>query len=405
MDVFVVRQPILDRARRTYAYTLVVRGAQTNVFRRPPAEDATAITAALGKLLSGRSLTGKRRAFLNLTRDTLVAARASIARHPSVAFEVPASGLDPELVEACRHLRRGGRLIAVGGVAPGSWSSELVQLADFVKVDFSRSSLTDRNTLAAHFRRLGVRLVAQNVSTPADWRQAQEAGYDYFEGEAFFRPVLVTDGEIPVSRLNVLRILHEIYQPDADLARIERVIRAEVSMPLKLLTYVNTSAGYGFRQKLTSVRQALLLMGVEGIRRWAAVIALADAAGDAAREVVVASVVRARFCELLAADAGLGTRAEDAFLMGLFSLLDTLVGRPLHELLAPLAIADEVREALLNGRNTLRRILELVIAYERADWNAVVRWAVTLTLDPRVIPDRYCAAVEWAQTVAIDPPR
>ena len=91
--------------------------------------------------------------------------------------------------------------------------------------------------------------------------------------------------------------------------------------------------------------------------------------------------------------------------MGLFSLLDTLVGRPFGELLAPLSIADDVRDALLNGRNTLRRILELVIAYERADWNGVLRWALTLTLDPRVIPDRYCAAIEWAQSVAADPPR
>jgi EAL and modified HD-GYP domain-containing signal transduction protein len=399
MEVFVARQPIFDRSRRTYAYELLFRAARTDAFEHPDPDVASLrVIDTAFFLIGAKRITGRRRAFVNMTRDTLVKGYAGILPSPSIVIEVLESVVaDAEVIEACRALRKTGHLIALDDVAPGAWSPELLKVADIVKVDFAQTDPAGRRDLARRFRLLGLRLVAEKVETEDDFRQALEAGYDYFQGYFFSKPSIVTSRDVPTSRLNLLRLLHTLNQPDADLGQIEAIIKCEVSLSLKLLTYMNLAA-FAFRQRVMSVQQALLLLGVNGIRKWASVIALADAGGDKPFELVVASVVRAKFCEQLAVDARLG--AEPAFFMGLFSMLDALLGRPLPELLDALAMAEDVRHALLGGMNALRRIYEVVLAYERGDWDAVVGWAASLGLDPNAIPGRYFAAVEWGNSTS-----
>lgn len=401
MEAYVARHPIFDRSRRTYAYELLFRSADTNVFAHPDPDVASLRVIDTAFFLIGtKRITGRRRAFVNFTRDTLVKGYASIIPSPSIVIEVLETVVpDDEVLEACRSLRRAGHVIALDDVVSGSCSPELVKVADIIKVDFAQVGAADRRDLVRRFRPLGLRLLAEKVETEEDWRQAVDAGYDYFQGYFFCKPAIVSGRDVPTSRLNILRLLHTLNQPDADLGQIEAMIKHEVSLSLKLLTYMNLAA-FGFRQPVTSVRQALLMLGMGGIRKWASVVALAEAGGDKPFELVVASVVRAKFCEQLAVDAGLGAQAEDAFFMGLFSMLDALLGRPLAELLESLAMADDVRHALLGGANAVRRIYELALAYERGDWDGAIGWAATLALDERMLPERYCAAVEWGNSTA-----
>ena len=400
MDVFVVRQPIFDRSRRTYAYQVTCRAARDPLSHTDPDREALGVTDAASQLIGARHLTGRHRAFLNFSRDTLVRGHTAILPSASLVIEVAAAaGADAAVIDACGVLRKAGRLIALDGVAADGPSPALLKVADIVKVDFARTRDSQRRALARRFRGLGIRLIATKVATEDDWRQARDAGYEYGEGDCFSKPAVTTTRDVPLSRLHVLQLLHKIYQPDAELAQIEAIVRSEVSLALKLLTYLN-SAAFGLRQRVTSVRQALLLIGVNGIRQWASAIAVADAAGNVPFELVVTSIVRAKFCELLAADAGMGARAEDAFFLGLFSMLDVLLGRPRAALVGTLSVADDVRHALLGGANPLRRLFELVLAYERGDWNGAVGWAATLTIPIATIPDRYCASLEWGNAMA-----
>jgi EAL and modified HD-GYP domain-containing signal transduction protein len=405
VDVFVVRQPIFDRSRRTHAYELIFRAIRAHGFARAdPDAVLRQVVEDASDLIGRKRIAGGRRTFLNFDRDTLVAAHAAIIAAPMIVVEVAGTAVpDAGVLDACRSLRKAGRLIALAGVVAGGWSPELVKLADIVTIDFGRTEEGDRRKLSKHFRALGFRVIATRLETDEDWRQATEAGYDYFGGDFFAKPVMVS-GDIPVGRLNVLRLLHGIYQPDADLGQIERIIKSEVSLSMKLLTYMN-SAAFGLRQRVTSIGQALLLLGVSGIRKWASVLAVAQAGGDRPFELVVTSVVRAKFCEQLAIDAGERARADDAFFLGLFSMLDALLGRPLREVLDTLTIADDVRHALLGGHNAMRRLYDLVLAYERGDWHGVVGWAATLRIGERTIPERYCAALEWGNALAAVEPR
>jgi EAL and modified HD-GYP domain-containing signal transduction protein len=406
MDVFVARQPIFDRSRRTYAYELLFRTGRTGGFDHPDPDQASVRILEVAFLLIGvERLTGGRRAFVNFTRDNLVKGYASVVPSPSIVIELLESvPPDDEVLDACRALREAGHLIALDDVVYGQVPSDLVSVADIVKVDFVQNGPRERRLLAEQFRPRGLRLLAEKIETPADYREALDAGYDYFQGYFFRRPTIVVGKDVPASRLNLLQLLHEIHKPEADLGYIETVIKREVSLTLKLLTYMNLAA-FGFRQRIASVRQALMMLGLRGIRRWASVIALADASDDKPFELVVNSVVRAKFCEDLTGRIGLADHAEDAFFVGLFSLLDAILGRPLPDLLARLPVGDDVRQTLLGADSNVRRIYEIVLAYERGDWEEVSRLAGILGLDESAIPETYLHAVGWGNSTAyMEPP-
>jgi EAL and modified HD-GYP domain-containing signal transduction protein len=401
LDVFVARQPIFDRSRRTFAYELLFRDGRTDTYVAPDPDQASLrVLDAAFFLIGPEQITGGKPAFVNFTRDTLVKGYAAIVPSPSIVIELLETvEPDPEVLEACASLRRAGHLVALDDVVQGAVPPALLEVVDIVKVDFLLNGPRERRELAQEYRPRGLRLLAEKVETEEDWRQALDAGYDYFQGYFFSRPVIMARKDVPPLRTNLLKLLHEINRPDVEVAHVEAIIKREVSLTLKLLTYMNL-AGFGFRQKVTSVRQALLLLGTHGLRKWASVVALADAGTDKPFELVVTSVVRAKLCERLASRALRDDLADDGFFLGLFSMLDVLFGRPLQEVLDTVPVAEHVRNALLGEDGPLRRLFEVAVAYERGEWAEVSRLASALALDEREFPELYLRAIEWGNSTA-----
>lgn len=396
---FVTRQPIFDRFRRTYGYELLFRTDPVNQLPDPdPDRDSLKVIDRAFFLPGLESITGGKRAFVNFTRDTLVEGYATLIPAESIVVKllenVPP---DAEVLDACRTLRKAGHRIALDHVVLGSWFEELAEVADIITVDFSLCAGRERRQIVRDIRPLGLKMLADKVETPEDSVQAFEAGYDYFQGYFFSRPTVVAGKQVPVSKLNILQLLREIHRPETNVRQIEEILKREVALPLKLLTYIN-SAAFGFKRRISSVAQALLILGESGVRKWASVAALSDMGRDTPFELVVTSVVRARLCEVLAAKVGLGARAEDAFLMGLFSMIDALLDRPLTEAVNTLPVADDVRSALLGGDSPLRPVYNLVLDYERGQWDRVSEVSAALSLDEGAIRELYLDAVEWGNS-------
>jgi EAL and modified HD-GYP domain-containing signal transduction protein len=162
------------------------------------------------------------------------------------------------------------------------------------------------------------------------------------------------------------------------------------------LRYIN-SAYFSLRGPVNTLAQAMGLMGEDNLRKWASLVALAQLGQDKPDELIVSSLVRAKFLEDLAASAGLRGRENEVFLMGLFSLLETLVGRPLAEVIDDIPISPEVKAALRGEPGRLRDLLELALAYERGDWAASVRLADSLGLEEAKVPGQYLSALRWSQ--------
>jgi c-di-GMP-related signal transduction protein len=248
---------------------------------------------------------------------------------------------------------------------------------------------------AKRLTRQGIKLLAEKVETWAEYRAAADLGYSYFQGYFFCRPETLCRPTLAPSRVNYLRLLEELNRPEIDCSRVEHVIKQEAPLALRLLSYMN-SAQPGCRAKVTSIKQAALMLGPKNLRRWANITALMGLSDNKPPELFVISIIRARFCELMGLKADLGHTKLDLFLIGLLSLLDAILDRPLEEALAEFAVSEHVRSAILGGTSPAGQASALARAYECGDWVRISAAARNLNVPGPEVADAYCEAVEWS---------
>ena len=203
---------------------------------------------------------------------------------------------------------------------------------------------------------------------------------------------------MPSYKTQYMRILHELGRPDMDFQRMEQIIKHDVAFSFKLLKYINSSY-FGFKKTVDSVRQALVLLGAQQIRQWLFLLILRELGKDRPEEIMVLSVIRAKFGENLARKANLPPdMISHAFTMGMFSLLDCFFQRPLDEVLAELPITEEIKLALAGSDHSLGIIFRLISAYEKGEWEAVSAYAARLHISELEIPDLYLQTLQWIET-------
>jgi hypothetical protein len=241
-------------------------------------------------------------------------------------------------------------------------------------------------------------MLAEKVETQEEFEWAFDAGYQYFQGYFFARPAIMRGRKIPAAKLLCLRVLAEVQQAEPDFARLETLVSSDVSLSYSLLLYVN-SALFSWATEISSINRAILALGEEGIRRWAALAALPILASDKPSELVTLSLVRARFCELM---AGLLRNAEPnlAFLMGLFSLLDGISDLPIPEALVKVHAAPAITGALTGTAppgDPYSNVYRMVCRYEAGDWDEVTALAANSGIKTSQIAEAYAESTLWAQ--------
>jgi EAL and modified HD-GYP domain-containing signal transduction protein len=307
---------------------------------------------------------------------------------------------DPEVIEACRKLREQGYQVALDDFVYRPGCEELLDVADLVKIEIQSMPRPEQKLLVRACRGRGLETLAEKVETYEEFEWAREAGYDYFQGYFFARPVVMRGRQIPAAKLHCLRLLQEAHRPELDFERLEKLILEDVSLSYQLLRYVNSPL-FALTSRIRSIRQALMFFGENDLRKWIALATLARTAEDKPGELIRHSLVRARFCESVAGMLEKGLK-QSAFLMGLFSFLDALIDRPLQETLSEISLAPEIA-AVLSGQappdDPLALIYDLVRAYEVADWPGVEEVARRLGVAVSGLGEVYCAAAGWAAQV------
>lgn len=397
-DVFIARQPILDHKNRTFGYELLFRSGLDNVYGGgdPDAASSHVIADSLGVMGLG-TLTGGRRAFINVTRNILLRGYVEMLPSSAVIVELLEDIVaDAEVLEACEQLRAKGFMIALDDVVCAEQLAPLLPLADLVKVDFLGADAPARRAIVRQVAGRRVRLLAEKVETPDAHRQALAEGFSLFQGFYFSRPVVVAGRDLPGYKANYLRVLQEVVRPELDLEGLGEIVEREMGLSYKLLRYVN-SAGFGLRSTVRSVPHALMMLGQAGARMWASLMLVTALAREKPEELVLEAAVRAKLCESLAHAAGLERRAEDLFMVGLFSLVDAVLDRPMAVALEDLPLADDARAALLGADNPLGRVHACAVAQLRGDWPRVSVLAGALGVEEAILPGLGLAALRWAQ--------
>jgi EAL and modified HD-GYP domain-containing signal transduction protein len=396
MDTFIARQPIFDAQRRVYGYELLFRSGLDNVFRHPDPNQATSKVLTDSFFLLGMPiLTGGKRAFINITRDILLKEYLFLVPKDLVVAEILETVTpDPDVIAACKKLRRAGYLLAMDDFIYKEDYRPLIELTDFIKVDFLSAREDELLSLVHDFAPQGIRFLAEKVETPETFQHALEIGYEFFQGYFFSKPTILSGKDVPAYKLHYLQILQEIHHPEMNFKRLGGIIKQEISISFKLLRYIN-SAYFGLRNKITSIMQALVLLGEKEIKNWVSLIALANMGQDKPEEVVVQAIIRAKFCESLASYVRLKHRCEDLFLMGMLSLIDAILDRPLPDILKEIPVAGDIKGALLGEGNALGDVYRYVQTYEKGDWDELYKQSANLGLDEPTSSELYLNAVKW----------
>jgi EAL and modified HD-GYP domain-containing signal transduction protein len=403
VEVFVARQPIFDRNRKVWGYELLFRSAASQTrYDGTEATSATRQVISNGMLSIGfdKLLRGKH-ACINFGREMLLQDLYTSLPHQTTVIELTEDiEPDEEVVQAVKRMRAQGYRIALDDFRACPQMEPLVALANMIKVEMATPK-PQQEAMVREFHDRGIRMLSEKVETDVDFRWGLRAGYDYFQGNFFSCPVVMRGQQIPAIKLHCLKLIQEVHRPELDFGRLTTMISEDVSFSYKLLRYAN-SARFGRETKIHSIRRALVVLGEYGIRKWVSIAALPTIAADKPGELMRKSLVRARFCELLAQASGQGLE-DQAFLMGLFSLLDALLDRPLDEVLKEVGLAPEL-DSVLRGQaaedDILNTIYRLVRAYESADWDEVERLAGCMGAPPDLIGAAYCEALPWADEIA-----
>ena len=398
-SLYLARQPIFDLKGRVFGYELLYRQDRDDPTCQADGDAATASVLTGALLDLGLStLTGGRQAFLNVTRPLLLGQIGTMIPADEVVIEVLEDiAIDDEVIDACKVLHGKGYRLALDDFVPGSGAEALFPYVSFVKVDVLATSESVATALPRQLTPLGIGSIAEKVERRDVYERMRSAGYSLFQGFYFCGPSVQTAVAVPAQQLAYLRLLAALNQPDLSTSEVETLVKQDVSLSLRVLRSVN-SAAYPIRAEVRSIGQALFLLGLEPIRRWASVWCLAGLSADATPELATLALLRARACELVG--EGLDdVESSELFLVGLFSLLDTMLSAPMATALEGLPLSDSAIHALLGQPNRLRAVLDAVICYERSEWDDATAIASQAGIHVPALSKAYTNGLRWVQDV------
>ncbi|MEM1212429.1 MAG: EAL domain-containing protein [Planctomycetota bacterium] len=397
---YVGRQGIFDRRLKVWAYELLDRDRGTAA----PDGDGDAATARVlhhsTQVIGLSELTNNKPAFVNFTRQGLLDKTYSLISPDEIVVELLEDIVpDAEVIAACREVKEEGYRLALDDFTHTAGFEQLLPLADIVKIDWPLTTRTQRWELCKRLRRPGLKLLAEKVETPQEYAEAQSLGCELFQGYFFQKPQTVQGQEIPSSALAWMRFIERVNKPEVDFDKLEEVVKSDTAVATKLLRRLNNPV-VGCTHRITSIKQALVLMGEVKLRRWGAVVATSSLAVDKPTELMVSALVRAQVCETLGASVGIRDRAMDLFTLGLVSLIDAMTGTPIETVLKDLRLAPEVNDALISREGPMGELLDLVITYEHGKHDEAAIRGESLGVDESAIQKAFYDAVLWADRVS-----
>ena len=395
-DIYIGRQPIFDRNLNLFAYELLYRANNVDnsadIIDHDHATTNVLVNAFLDFGLE--ELVGRKLAFINLPRNFIVGEKPLPLPKDKVILEIlEGVKVDEEIISAVRKLRGEGYGIALDDFIYHPDLEPLVRLSKIVKIDFVALSHDQIREHVAALSDFQVELLAEKVETQEDFELAKELGFRYFQGHFLCTPQIVSGRSLPSNRLAIVRLLAEILDPNKKISDLAELVSQDVALSFKLLRTLN-SPFYALPKRIDSIHRAIVYLGLQQIKQWVSLIVLANVA-DKPSQLMVMALTRAKMCELIGEMLGEDNKGS-LFTVGMFSLLDALMDANLETILVELPLAPEVKAALLNHEGTMGRILNMVMAYENGQWDAIDYPAG----ETAKIIEAYLQAVTWTDQVS-----
>ena len=410
-EVFLGRQPILDRKQQLFAYELLFRSSKAedgNFASFVDGNQATAmvITHAFTEFSMADAL-GPYQGFIKVDQGLLFSDLINALPPHSVVLEILETvAQTPEMIARCEQLRFAGYILAVRE-RPESLDQnrQLLKLAQVIKIDISRVEPARLQQLVTNLKPLGKTLLAEKVESVEQMKLCHDLGFDLFQGYYFARPTVISGKHLQASELALIRLLG-LLSHDADIGEIEKVFKQEPVLTVNLLRLTN-SVGSGMATRITSLRHAITILGRRQLQRWLQLLVYANhlAEGQGPNPLMQLAAARGRQMELLC--IALDPKPEildlcdSAYMTGLFSLLEVLINLPMQDIVKELPLQDEVLEALATpGQGgQLSRLLAALCAGEAGRYQEADERFAELGISPEKLTKAQATAFLWASHI------
>ena len=397
----IARQAIVDENRAVFGYELFDRS--TALHTHSAASDAAMLFNALS-YAGTEALVGKKIIFINCTHESLASGHLELIHPDKVVLEVPtlpdsASEQDIEgSIATLESLRKRGIRLAFSQHVLRRPYAAWLPLAAFIKLDMATFPAEAAKSLVQFTRQhTQAQIVAEKVETAEQHALMADLGVKLFQGYWFSKPALVKAQTLRPSQATIIQLIN-LVRKQASTAEIEDLLKKDPTLSFNLLRFINSS-GFGLSCEITSFRHAVMILGLKKLFRWAALLLTTSRAGGSPPVVGTTAVVRGRLMELLAAELLPPEECDNAFVVGVFSLLDTMLGMPLEEALESVALPQPVLDALLRGTGVFAPFLELTKACESGDEAPFAYNADALHLSNRQVNWAHLQALAWADSL------
>ena len=403
MDVYMARQPIFDTENQVYGYELLYRSnGQQNKYMGVNGDESTAdvITNAFFGL-DVRDVIGNGKAFINFTGNLLKRGVPKMISPDIVVVEVLESQmLDEDLIEACQDLKECGYTLALDDFEYDNSYSDLFQLGDIVKIDFRTDQKKIEET-AYVCRYCNKIILAEKIETAEEYEYAKRLGATFTQGYYFARPTIMSGSSVAPLTTNFMQIMQLVSQPEPEISDIVEVISRDSAMCQRLLRLIN-SVYFGVRNRVSSISQALVILGLDYLREWVYLMGMQRITRNDNVEVMRVSLVLAKFCRRLAQLIPEIAKDGDAFyLMGLLSMLDHCGTKNMERTLKEFPLTDEIKNGLLGTGGIYSDIYRLAISYESGNWEMVDKYASLYNLNSSVISDLFLKCVKECEELKL----
>ncbi|MFN2343775.1 MAG: EAL and HDOD domain-containing protein, partial [Desulfonatronovibrio sp.] len=373
--VFVARQPIFTREDQVQGYELLFRdGQMKSTANVVDPIQATLDVICYGFDLAASTMSRPKPVYINFPQELLIQ-RSALALPPKqcVVEILETVTPEPEVIEACQDLKDKGYTLALDDFYGQPGYEKLIDLADIVKVDILKMHPREIKKIVAHLSKKNITMLAEKIEHVKIYEFCKQMGFHLFQGFFFCSPKMMSGSKLNPNQSSRFLLFKELSQDNVEMKKISEIIQEDAALSYRLLRFIN-SAFFGFRSKVTSIKHAVNLLGIIQVSQWLTVALLSDFSTTApAQEASRLAAQRGKFLELLSANhVNPPFEPHTMFMLGLFSLLDALLGRPLKEILEELPLQDDVKSALSNPESSFTPWMKLVKSMEKGYWDEVL---------------------------------
>lgn len=400
---YVARQPILNAKQHTLGYELLFRDGENNAFPAHIESNRATYRLIVENFLSVgmNPAIAKSRCFINFPYKSLIRRLPLTLPRDQIVVEVlETCAPSDELLDVIKDLYKRGYIVALDDFVYSHEWERFLPYVHIVKLDIMALGLEEacefvRKRIAEGSKR---RFLAERVETEHEFNVTRSAGFTFFQGYFFSKPQIIKQRYVSPEQIIALELFREVCKPDVDFERIECIMSQDVALSYKLLRFVNTMSDR-LSMPISSFRQALVYLGQDRLKTFVSLAVASFVSSKKPKELYNLSLQRAQFCQLMASHHSLYEYREQAFLIGLFSVLDALLDISIEELVEQLPLSDAVKIALQRREGPIGELLALEECFEQADWHGVEARCDALGLELGVVSDELSAALRWSQDV------